>query len=119
MCYDSIKKEDMIWKLLTIKNKKELDDVVDKEKLLINYRNKLHRLSLDKEYCRMIWDERIEDNLRKRESYILGGIKQGIEQNRTEMIINFYNNGVPIDIISKSSGKSLEEVKKIIEERNK
>ena len=78
----------------------------------------------------MIWDERIEDNLRKRESYILGkdegkeegieqGIKQGIEQNRTEMIINFYNNGVPIDIISKSSGKSLEEVKKIIEERNK
>ena len=32
----------------------------------------------------MIWDERIENNLRDREAFILGkddGIKEGIEQN--------------------------------------
>jgi hypothetical protein len=31
------------------------------------------------------------------------------------MIIAFYNNGVSLDIISKSSGLSINEVKKIIE----
>ena len=118
MCYDSIKKEDIIWKLFTIKNKKELDNVVEQEKLLINYRNKLHRLSLNKEYCRMMWDERLENNLRDREAYILGkdeGIEQGIEQKQTEMIINLFNNGASLELICKSSGLSEEEVKKIIE----
>ena len=43
------------------------------------------------------------------------GIIDGIEQNRTEMVINFYNNGVPINIISKSSGLSENEVNNIIE----
>ena len=43
------------------------------------------------------------------------GKLDGIEQNRTELVINFYNNGVPINIISKSSGLSENEVKKIIE----
>ena len=114
MCYDSIKKEDIIWKLLTIKKKEELDDVVEKEKLLINYRNKLHRLSLDKEYCRMIWDERIEDNLRKREAYILGK-DEGIEQKQTEMIVNMFNDNIDINNIAKYANLPVEKVKEIIE----
>ena len=35
------------------------------------------------------------------------------------MIINFYKNNVPIDIISKSSGLNEEEVKKIISQIDK
>ena len=46
------------------------------------------------------------------------GKADGIEQNRTEMIINLYKNNVPINIISKSSGLSEDEVKKIIESNN-
>ena len=42
------------------------------------------------------------------------GIEKGIEQNRAEMIINLYNNNVSLDIISTSSGLSIEEVKRII-----
>ena len=43
----------------------------------------------------------------------------GVEQKQTEMIINLYNNKVPIDIISKSSGLSIKEIEKIIENNNK
>ena len=39
----------------------------------------------------------------------------GREETRREMIINFYQNNVSLDIISKSSGLSIKEVKKIIE----
>ena len=43
------------------------------------------------------------------------GVEQGIEQKQTEMIINFYNNGASLELISKSSGLSIEEVNNIIE----
>lgn len=114
MCYTSINKEDMIWKLFTIKKEEELDEVVEEEKLLINYRMKLHRLSLDKEYCKMVWDERIEENLRKREAYIHGK-DDGIEQKQTEMILNMYAKKIDIKTISEISNISIEEVKNIIE----
>ena len=51
------------------------------------------------------------------ESYEKGyntGKEDGIVQTRQEMIINFYNNNVPIEIIAKSSNLSLEEINKII-----
>ena len=117
MCYTSTKKEDIIWKLFTIKKKSELDDIVNKENLLLNYRNKLHRLSKSKEYCKMIWDERIENNLRDREAFILGkddGIKEGIEQNRTEIIINMYRDNLDLDIIAKYANVTVDIVKDII-----
>ena len=41
---------------------------------------------------------------------------KGAETTKKEMIINFYNNQVSIDIISKSSNLSVEEVEKIIKE---
>ena len=85
----------------------------------------------------MVWDERIEETLRRHDDYFNGksegitegydsgksdgitlgikqGVQQGIEQKQTEMIINFYNNKVPIDVISKSSGLSIDKVKEII-----
>ena len=43
------------------------------------------------------------------------GFNAGIVQTRQEMIINFYNNNVPIEIIAKSSNLSLEEINKIIQ----
>ena len=55
--------------------------------------------------------------------YINQGIKQGIEKGieqgsantKKAMIIELNNNGIPLDIISKSSGLSIDEIKKIID----
>ena len=120
MCYTSLKEKEIVWKLFTINDKKELDELVKKEKKLKNYCNKLSRLSKDKEYCQMIWDERIEENLRKVEDYLNGkndGERIGIEQTKTEMIINFYENGASLELISKASNLSIDEIKKIIKNK--
>lgn len=42
-------------------------------------------------------------------------VEEGSNKTKAEMIINLYNNGVSLDIISKSSGLSIEEVNNIIE----
>ncbi len=62
ICYNEVESDDLVWKLFTITDKEELNDLVKKEKLLKNYCNKITRLSKDKEYCRMIWDDRLEEN---------------------------------------------------------
>lgn len=44
------------------------------------------------------------------------GLEEGRLEKEKEMIINLYNNGAALDLISKSSNLSIEEIKKIIEE---
>ncbi len=68
----------------------------------------------------MVWDERIERNLRKQQDYSDGfddgkelGIAEGKEK-QYEMIINLNKNGVSLEIISKSTGLTIEEIKDII-----
>ena len=43
------------------------------------------------------------------------GIKEGVEQNKVEMIKNFYKIGTPIEDIAKASNLSVDEVKKILD----
>lgn len=134
ICYDNVKEEEMVWKLFTIKDKRELDSYVNKESMLKDYSKKLKRLSLDKEYCQMVWDERIETALRKHDEYVnakeegikIGmeqgierGIEQGMEQKQREMIINMNNKKMNISTISQIANLTVEEVKKIIENRDK
>ena len=100
-----------------------------KEKLLSNYENKIKRLSQDKEYCKMVWDERIERNLKAQQEFydgkkegIIEGKKEGLELGKVnaqkEFVINFANNGVSHEIISKSTGLSIREVEEIIKTIN-
>ncbi len=42
------------------------------------------------------------------------GLEQGILQNKQEMVISLYKNGVTLDIIAKSANLSIDEVKDII-----
>ena len=126
ICYNDVKEEELVWKLFTLKNKKELNEYVKKEKMLNNYQKKLERLSKSKEYCRMLWDERIEESLRNHDAYENGkdegfysGVEQGIEQKQNEMIINLYQNGASLELIRKSSGLSIKEIEKIIENNDK
>ena len=66
----------------------------------------------------MIWDDRLEENLRKHDDYNNGkyeGIDIDIEQKQTEMIINMYNKKFDINTIAEISNLSIEEVNNIIE----
>ena len=47
------------------------------------------------------------------------GMTQGVSQERVSNIINFYKNGVPIEVIGKSLGLRLSEVKSIIKNKSK
>ena len=58
-----------------------------------------------------------EDEVQRldREESYEKGFNAGIAQNRQEMVINLYNNNVPIEIISKSANLSIDEVNEIIQ----
>ena len=90
-----------------------------------DYFNKMDRLSHNEEYCKMVWDERLDENLRKVDAYNDGksegieigiekGIEQGILQNKTEMILNMNTNKIPIKTIAECAKLSISEVNKII-----
>ena len=107
---------DKLSKLLTFENKEELKCFIKKENMLDNYYEKMDRLSHDKEYCKMVWDARIDEKLRNIDAYNNGkeeGIEEGIEQNKIEMIINMLNDSVPIESISKYSNLSIDEINDI------
>lgn len=122
MCYNGSSDKDVFYKLLTRTSKKELKEIVDNEKNLINYYNKMERLSHDKEYCRMVWDERIDRNLRKIDAYRDArneGYDEGIHEGNMQkqaMIINMYKNNIALETISKISNLSIEEIQTIINE---
>ncbi len=136
-CYNKFEGVDRLSKLLTIKSKEELKEFTHNEKLLDNYFNKMERLCQSEEYCKMVWDDRIDEKLRNIDAYNDGkkegeeigkkkgkeigkkegkeiGKKEGILQKQTEMIINFYKNNVSKEIIAKSSGLTINEVDSII-----
>ena len=115
--YNGKRDKDVLYKLITRTSKKELKKIVDNEKELTNYYDKMDYLSHSKEYCHMVWDERIDENLKNQEVFY-GGFQEGIQEKQKEMIIKFYNNGVSLDIISKSSGLSIDEVNEIIKEHD-
>ena len=50
-----------------------------------------------------------------KEKYYTEGRDEGIEQKQREMVINLYNQGVSLDIISGASGLSKDEIENIIE----
>ena len=120
--YNKVNKSDKLWKLLTIKDKNELEFLTNNERLLDGYSEKLTSLSRDKIYKEHImWNETIERNLRRAEDYHSGlydGEMKGIEKTQKEMVVNFFNNDVSIEVIAKSSGLTIEEVKEIIDKHN-
>ena len=100
-CYTKFEGVDKLFKLLTIKDKNELREIIKKEELLREYYNKMDCLSKDKEYCKMVWDERIDEKLRNIDAYNGGradGRDESILQNKTEMILNMNKDGLPIEI---------------------
>ena len=127
MRYNGVGMKDFLWKLFTINNSKDIDDVKKNIYELKNYCSELKRISESREFCMFVWDERMdlafsEDYHRgKGEGYDEGkkvGLAEGKLENQREMIISLNKNGVSLDIISKSTGLSKEEIQKIIKSNN-
>ncbi len=112
--YNSIKKEDKFFKLLTIDNKEELNNLVKDEKLLSHYQKRLIDLSLDKDYWEDIMSEEREEFFRKQNLYI-DGYDAGIEEAKHEMILNLNNQHVPLEVIAKASELDIKTVQDVIE----
>lgn len=109
--YNKVSESDKLWKLLTITKKEELKLFTEKEKLLDSYQQKIIKLSLDKEYRdKIMWDESLDKLFEEIEAFEVGK-----EKTQKDMIINLYKNKVSVDIISRSCGLSIEEVKEIID----
>jgi len=122
LCYDDVDERDKLYKLLTVKTKSELNEIAKHEKMLDYYSNKLIDLSSDEKYTEVIMDEIIEENVAKQTAFLVGknyGIEEGILKNKKEMVVNLYNNNVSIEVISKSSGLSIDEVKEIVNGQDK
>ena len=134
LCYNQVMESDRFYKLLTIKDETDLNRFVKEEKLLKNYSNKLRNLSSDDKYKEKVMDQRIEDNLARQEGYFEGldegilkgieegkeqgiqeGIEKGISKNQKDTVVNMYQNNLSLDMISKCTNLSIQEINEILE----
>ena len=126
LCYHKIKESDKLWKLFTIEKEEELNSLVKEEKLLNGYQKKLLYLSDDEDYKKMIMNEDIERNAMFEQEFgyaiekgyeegIEKGIEKGTINTKKELIINMYNKGLSLDIISECVKLSIAEVNNIIQ----
>lgn len=117
LCYNQVKKSDRLYKLLTIKQKEDLNELVKDEKMLNNYSKKLINLSSDNDYKERVMDRRIEENLAKHEAYFEGvdaGVEAGILENQKQVVLNMYNKKYDLKSISEITELSIQEVENII-----
>ena len=113
LCYDKVDVKDKLYKLLTVKNKKELNYLIKHEKLLNKYGNKLIDLSSDNNYVEEIMSEEIEEFVAMHEAY-----RSGLVETKRETIINMYNKNYKLEDISDIINLPIEEIKEIINENN-
>lgn len=121
-CYNEINYVDRLAKLLTITDNEEMQRVIKQENLLKSYYKKLTYLSCDNDYRKEIMNENIERSMEFVDAYNDGlndgvhqGIEQGTNQTKKEMVIKLYKNNISLDVISESSGLSIDIVKEIID----
>ena len=124
ICYNEEVKKDFVWKIFTIENMKDLEKLSKKVPELKSYCEEIKRLSKDKEYCKMVWNEQIEENLRKavelemledaKDEGIAKGKAEGKVETKKELVINFFKKKIPIETIADCSNLSISEVKKIV-----
>ena len=76
---------------------------------------KVEDLSTDPEFIGYYdYEQAHQDDLEMAEyTGLKKGIEQGIQQNKKEMVINMINEGLELEVISKITKLSIEEIKKI------
>ena len=119
--YNEVNNSNKFYKLLTINKKLELKEIENKEKELKGYIEELANISKNITFRKNYMDEEMSDYIDKLE--VLNDKKKsfndGAMQTKKDMVINFYNSGVSIDIISSASGLSKDQVEEIIKANKK
>ena len=109
-----VKKENPFLMLLAAPTEEEMDKISEGDKLMEELNNKVKRLNQDSEVLDVIIEN--EDEIIKNSLYEIGvknGISQGIRENKIEMAWNMLKDNVAIKTISKYTGLSENEIKKI------
>ena len=119
-CYDNNEVDKYKYILMLNKTREELEDFYPSDEIIKEYGDALMKYGYDGFIYPYTHEEeqKMIQNTEKQLAYDEGvdaGIKEGIEQNKIEMIKNFYNIGTPIEDIAKASNLSVDEVKKIID----
>ena len=99
--------------MLTVTTKKELDILTKNEVLLNNYKDKVTKLS--NKYMEEIMDSELNERLLKLDEYVGTRIETMLET-KEKIIINMYQNKIPISTISKCVDLSIKEIKNIIKQ---
>ena len=104
-----------MFKLLTVKNEKELNELTKDIKELDSYVSKLKDLSCSENYRGELMNERIMRNLNIQYEFS-SGYSMGADDNKREMVLEMYKNSETIDRICKYTKLTIEEVQDIIDE---
>ncbi len=121
---DKLSKEEKKLLLLALNTKKEIEEIVKGDDVMEKAGKKLTELSEDEELIGMYDKELMETKIRNtmiRSAEIHAeekGIKQGIEQNQKQVVINMLNNNYSYSQIREITGLSEVEVKAIEETNN-
>ena len=108
--------EEKFYKLLTVKDKHELDNLTKNEKLLVNYAKRITKMSEGGNS--VIWNKELDEYFRKSEDYEIGML-DGTDQKEKEIVLNMNENNFSFKDIVKATKLSIDDVKKIINEKNR
>ena len=121
-CYDNGNLDEYKYLLMLDMTLDELEDFYPDDEIIKEYGDALMKYSEDvfiyphseEEEKQMMHDMEIDMAY---DEGVDAGIKEGIEQNKIEMIKNFYKIGTSIEDIAKASNLSVDEVNKILKEK--
>ena len=121
-CYDNNEVEKYRYILMLNKTEEELASFYPEDEIIKEYGEALMKYSEKGFIYPYTHDEeqKMIHNTEKKLAYDEGvdaGIKEGIEQNKIEMIKNFYKIGTPIEDIAKASNLSIDKVKEIVDDK--
>ena len=117
-CYDNNEVEKYRYILMLNKTEEELASFYPEDEIIKEYGEALMKYSEKGFIYPYTHDEeqKMIHNTEKKLAYD-EGVEQGIEQNKIEMIKNFYKIGTPIEDIAKASNLSIDKVKEIVDDK--
>ena len=92
-------------------DKEELEKVGSGDKYMTEFKKKIENLNDNREYKEFLSAE--EDMRKTNNTFKEIGRREGIEENKIEIAKNLLKENVDINIISKTTGLTLEEIKKL------
>ena len=96
-----------------------LEEFYPDDSIVQYYKGELMRLNSDADFVKELSEDEENQKVFNTEKKIAynDGVQSGIEQKNIETVKNFYELGIPLETIAKGTNLSLEEVKKILEEK--